>query len=54
MSVFGNQTLWSLFCRASGLTVAFRGSPFFNPEDYGGWARDSERDGRRWCRAASC
>ncbi len=43
MSVFGDQTLWSLFCRASGLSVAFRGSPFFNPEDYGGWARDSER-----------
>lgn len=36
MSVFGDQTLWSLFCRATGLTVAFRGSPLFNPEDYGG------------------
>ena len=43
MSVFGDQTLWSLFCRATGLTVAFRGSAVFNPEDYGGWARDSER-----------
>ena len=43
MSVFGDQTLWSLFCRATGLTVVFRDSPVFNPEDYGGWARDSER-----------
>ena len=43
MSVFGDQTLWSLFCRASGLALVFRGSPRFNPEDYGGWARDSER-----------
>jgi GT2 family glycosyltransferase len=43
MSVFGDQTLWSLFCRASGLAIAFRGSQRFNPEDYGGWARDSER-----------
>ena len=42
--VFGDQTLWSLFCRATGLSVVFRGSPFFNPEDYGGWARDSERE----------
>ena len=44
MSVFGDQTLWSLFCRATGLTVAFRNSPLFNSEHYGGWARDSERD----------
>ena len=43
MSVFGDQTLWSLFCRATGLTVAFRNSPLFNSEHYGGWARDSER-----------
>jgi GT2 family glycosyltransferase len=43
MSVFGDQTLWSVFCRTSGLALAFRGSPLFNPEDYGGWARDSER-----------
>jgi GT2 family glycosyltransferase len=43
MSVFGDQTLWSLFCRASGLSLLFRDSPSLNPEDYGGWARDSER-----------
>jgi GT2 family glycosyltransferase len=43
MSVFGDQTLWSVFCRTSGLALAFKGSPVFNPEDIGGWARDSER-----------
>jgi GT2 family glycosyltransferase len=42
-SVFGRVTLWSLFCRASGLALLFRRSPFFNPEEIGGWARDSER-----------
>ncbi len=42
-SVFGDQTLWSLFARASGLALAFPRSRYFNPEDYGGWARDSER-----------
>lgn len=44
MSVFGDQTLWSLLCHASGLSAAFRGSATFNPELYGAWARDSERD----------
>jgi hypothetical protein len=42
-SVFGRVTLWSLFCRASGLALAFRRSPLFNPEEMGAWARDSER-----------
>jgi GT2 family glycosyltransferase len=41
---FGDQTLWSLFCRTSGLARVFERSPLFNPELYGGWARDSERD----------
>jgi GT2 family glycosyltransferase len=40
---FGDQTLWSLFCRASGLALALEGSALFNPEQYGGWGRDSER-----------
>jgi GT2 family glycosyltransferase len=44
MSVFRDQTLWGLFCRAAGLTVAFPNSALFNSEHYGGWARDSERD----------
>lgn len=42
-SCFGDQTLWSLFCRATGLALAFPRSPRLNPESYGGWARDSER-----------
>ena len=43
-SVFGDMTLWSLFCRASGLALVFKGSAFFNSEFYGAWQRDSERD----------
>ena len=43
-SCWRRQTLWSLFCRASGLAVVFSGSALFNPEAYVGWARDSERE----------
>ena len=43
-SCWGRMTLWSLACQAAGLTALFRGSPLFNPEGYGGWARDSERE----------
>lgn len=43
-SAFGDLTLWSQFCRTSGLAVAFRNSPVFNPEDYGGWDRASTRE----------
>lgn len=43
-NAFGELTLWSLFCRATGLAVAFRGSEFFNPEDYGSWDRSTERE----------
>ena len=42
-SVFGRLTLWSLFCRTSGLALVFRKSAFFNPEEIGGWQRDDER-----------
>ena len=38
------QTLWSIFCRTSGLALAFRGSEWLNPEDYGGWDRGAERE----------
>ena len=38
------QTLWSIFCRTSGLAIAFRASACFNPEDYGGWDRATERE----------
>jgi GT2 family glycosyltransferase len=37
-------TPWSMFCMATGLTAAFRGSAFFNPEGMGSWARDSVRE----------
>ena len=42
-SVFGDMTLWSLFCRATGLALVFKDSAFFNSEFYGDWQRDSER-----------
>lgn len=42
-SVFGRITLWSLFCRTSGLALVFRKSAFFNPEEMGAWQRDDER-----------
>lgn len=43
-SCWHRQTLWSLFCRASGLAVIFSGSEFFNQEPYGGWPRDDIRE----------
>lgn len=42
-SCWGDITLWSLFCSATGLTSAFRGSSLFNPEGYGSWRRDADR-----------
>jgi len=42
-SVFGRVTLWSLFCRSSGLALIFKGSAFFNPEEMGTWDRGDER-----------
>lgn len=42
-SCWNRMTLWSLFCRTSGLTGAFAQSPVFNPEAIGGWPRDTER-----------
>ena len=43
-SAFGDLTLWSLFCRTTGLAIAFAGSERFNPEGYGGWDRSTERE----------
>lgn len=43
-SCWHRQTVWSLFCRASGLAVIFPNSGFFNVEPYGGWQRDDERE----------
>lgn len=42
-SCFGRITLWSLFCRAVGLSIIFRKSEFFNPEFFGEWDCMSER-----------
>jgi GT2 family glycosyltransferase len=44
MSAFGDLTLWGLFCRATGLAVAFPKSDLFNPDEMGGWDRGSERE----------
>ena len=43
-SCWRRQTLWSLFCRASGLAVVFKDFALFNPEAYVGWARDTVRE----------
>jgi GT2 family glycosyltransferase len=43
-SCWGRQTLWSVFCAASGLSSIFRRSTLFNPEGIGGWKRDSVRE----------
>ena len=42
-SCWQRQTLWSLFCYASGLSSMFRKSTFFNPEGIGGWNRTGTR-----------
>lgn len=36
-------TVWSMFCRGTGLAALFRGSALFAPESFGNWARDSVR-----------
>lgn len=43
-SCWGAPTLWSLFCFATMLSTAFKGSRLFDPESLGGWERDSVRD----------
>ncbi|MFO0982799.1 MAG: glycosyltransferase family 2 protein [Planctomycetota bacterium] len=43
-SCWARQTPWSLFCRGVGLTSLLRGHPWFDPESYGGWQRDSVRE----------
>lgn len=37
-------SVWSTFCRTSGLAAIFPNSPLFNAEAIGGWARDSDRE----------
>jgi GT2 family glycosyltransferase len=43
-SCYAQPTLWSLFCFATMLTVAFKGSRIFDPELLGRWQRDSVRE----------
>ncbi|QKK07439.1 MAG: glycosyltransferase family 2 protein [Planctomycetota bacterium] len=43
-SAWGKPSLWSMVCRASGLSSVFKGSMFFEPESLGNWQRDSVRE----------
>jgi N-acetylglucosaminyl-diphospho-decaprenol L-rhamnosyltransferase len=43
-SCWGAPSLWSVFCFATMLSTAFKGSRLFDPESLGGWKRDSVRD----------
>jgi GT2 family glycosyltransferase len=43
-SCWARMTLWSLVSQALGLTSVFSRSALFNPEGYGGWERDTERE----------
>jgi len=44
MSCWRRQSLWNLWCRATGLATLFRNSPLFHSHTYAGWMRDSERE----------
>ncbi len=44
MSCWRRQSLWNLWCRASGLATLFRNSSVFHAHTYGGWKRDTERE----------
>lgn len=43
-SCWGRMTPWSVTCMATGLAKAAKDSALFNPEGYGGWRRESERE----------
>ena len=43
-SCFAQMTLWSVFCRVTGLNGIFRHSELFNSEYYGAWRRDHVRE----------
>ncbi|GAB7190128.1 hypothetical protein NUM3379_08340 [Kineococcus sp. NUM-3379] len=43
-SCWGEPTLWSWFCSATGLSAVFRRSTLFDPESLGSWQRDSVRE----------
>ncbi len=42
-SCWRRMSLWTVFCRTTGLTGLFPKSEIFNAESYGGWDRSSER-----------
>lgn len=42
-SCWGRITPWSVFCMATGLAKLFKGSELLNPECYGRWPRDEQR-----------
>jgi len=43
-SCWGEMTLWSLVCFATGLSTLARSHPLFDPESLGRWGRDSLRE----------
>lgn len=43
-SCWRQMSVWSLTCRLLGLTAILPASEFFNPEVYGAWPRDTERE----------
>ncbi|MEE4206594.1 MAG: glycosyltransferase family 2 protein [Erythrobacter sp.] len=43
-SCWNKMTVWSLLCRATGLSRVFSASRMFNPEAIGGWKRDTVRE----------
>jgi len=43
-SCWRRMSVWGLICQAIGLTRIFRGVELMNPEAYGGWARNTERE----------
>lgn len=43
-SCWNKMTVWSLFCRATGLSRVLSGSRLFNPEAIGDWKRDTVRE----------
>ena len=43
-SCWGRPTLWSVVCRAAGLSRLAPGSRLLDPESLGGWRRDTVRD----------
>jgi hypothetical protein len=43
-SVWGRITPWSVFCMSTGLAKLFNRSELMNPECYGGWKRDRQRE----------